>query len=278
MKDFNKSKPFNNHEFKKSLGQNFISDKNLLQAIVSDAKLSHDDYVLEIGAGAGTLTEIIAKNSKEVVSFEVDTSLKENLEKIQLENENLKVVFKDFLDVERTELLGYFGEKPNKKLKVIANIPYYITSQIVFKLLAWCNDFESITIMVQKEVGERMVSLVGATDYGTLPAVIRCYGNACIKRIVKKQNFYPMPKVDSCIVHIEIFSNLDELHLTKLSKFIQKCFQNRRKTLYNNLVSCVNIEKQTAKYAILKLGLNESVRAESLETKDFAKLYELLGL
>lgn len=278
MKDFNKSKPFNNHEFKKSLGQNFISDKNLLQAIVIDADLTQDDFVLEIGAGAGTLTEIISKNAKEVVSFEVDTSLKADLEKKQSENKNLKVVFKDFLSVEREELWGYFSEKPAKKLKVIANIPYYITSQIVFKLLAWCNDFESITIMVQKEVGERMVASVGGSDYGTLPAVIGCYGSACIKRIVKKQNFYPMPKVDSCIVHIEIFDNLEEVYLAKLSKFIQKCFQNRRKTLYNNLVSCANIEKDLAKKSILTLGLSESVRAENLESKDFAKLYKLLCL
>lgn len=278
MSYIEKSKPFNNHEFKKSLGQNFISDKNLLQAIVSDADLTIDDCVLEIGAGAGTLTQIIAKNCKEVVSFEVDQSLKNDLEAIELENSNLRVVFRDFLKVERSELMGLFKEKPVKKLKVIANIPYYITTQIVFKLLSWCNDFESITIMVQKEVGERMVASVGATDYGTLPAVIGCYGNACIKRIVKKQNFYPMPKVDSCIVNIKIYNDLNETYLIELSKFIQKCFQNRRKTLYNNLVSCVNVEKQTAKDVILKLGLNDSVRAENLETKNFVRLFELLDL
>lgn len=278
MQKSTKSKPFNSHEFKKSLGQNFISDKNLLTAIVGDAEISSTDMVVEIGAGAGTLTEVIASKCKKLISFEVDESLKEDLAKIEDEHKNLKVVFKDFLKVERDELLQLFEDGENvKSIKVIANIPYYITTPIVFKLLNWCSLVKDISIMVQKEVGERMVSVPNSKTYGALSAVVNYYGKATIKRVVKKQNFYPMPKVDSCIVNIKVRENIDENYAIGVSKFIQSCFFNRRKTLCNNLMSALSITRESAESALNQLSLSTKVRAEELPSEQFELLYKVLS-
>lgn len=277
MQKSTKSKPFNSHEFKKSLGQNFISDKNLLNAIADDAEINSTEMVVEIGAGAGTLTKVIASKCKKIVSFEVDESLKEDLSIIEAEHKNLKVVFKDFLKVERDELLQYFGDEKIENIKVIANIPYYITTPIVFKLLNWCSSVKDISIMVQKEVGERMVATQGFKNYGALSAVVNYYGKATIKRIVKKQNFYPMPKVDSCIVNIKIRENIDENYAVGVSKFIQSCFFNRRKTLCNNLMSTLSITRGSAEFALNQLSLNANVRAEELSSEQFELLYKALN-
>lgn len=277
MQKSTKSKPFNSHEFKKSLGQNFISDKNLLNAIADDAEINSTEMVVEIGAGAGTLTKVIASKCKKIVSFEVDESLKEELSIIEAEHKNLKVVFKDFLKVERDELLQYFGDKKIENIKVIANIPYYITTPIVFKLLNWCSLVKDISIMVQKEVGERMVATQGFKNYGALSAVVNYYGKATIKRIVKKQNFYPMPKVDSCTVNINIRENIDENYAVGVSKFIQSCFFNRRKTLCNNLMSTLSITRGSAEFALNQLSLNANVRAEELSSEQFELLYKALN-
>ena len=271
------NKPFASHQFKKSLGQNFISDKNLLLAIVQDANISSTDLVVEIGAGAGSLSQIIATKCKKVVSFEVDESLLETLTEIEQNNKNLKVVFKDFLKVEKDELLNYFGSvAKNSNIKVIANIPYYITTPIVFKLLSWCSFIKDISIMVQKEVGERMVADAGSKNYGALSAVVNYYGNSSIKRVVKKQNFYPVPKVDSCIVNIKIKDNIDENYAIGVSKFIQSCFFNRRKTLCNNLMSSLGITREVAERAILTITQNVSIRAEELTPKMFESLYKAI--
>lgn len=252
------------HEFKKKFGQNFISDKNLLSAIVDDAKVGGGD-VLEIGAGAGTLTSAISERAERVVSYEIDRDLMEHLENLGLKN--VKFVFEDVMKISLEEI-----EKDFKGgYKLIANLPYYITTPIIFKFLNCSRKIESLTIMVQKEVAERIIAKSGG-DYGVLSVMINFFGNATITRIVKKNMFYPVPKVDSAIVHIEIdrekFKDIDG---EKFYALVGGCFAMRRKTLKNNLTKFLNGEKM-AKISPQMLSL----RPENLSLDDFIGLYRTI--
>lgn len=219
-----------NHNFKKKFGQNFISDKNLLSAICQDAEIDKDSEVLEIGAGAGALTEEISKKAKKLVSYEIDRDLQNHLESLDLSN--VKFVFGDIMNFSIEEIEKDFeGE-----YKLIANLPYYITTPIIFKFLNSSQQLQSLTIMVQKEVAERIVALVGGKDYGVLSIMVSFFGEAKINRIVSRKMFYPQPNVDSAVVTISIdrkkFKGVDK---NKFYKFIQMAFAMRRKTLKNNL-------------------------------------------
>lgn len=272
---------FNGHQFKKSLGQNFISDINLLTAIGEDSGVSKDDFVVEVGAGAGTLTNIIAKRCKEIVSFEVDKSLTEALSKVQEQNPNLRVVFRDIMDVDLDNISREFSLEENEDFsyKVVANLPYYITTPIIFKFLKDFKRLKSLTIMVQKEVGERIVATPKNKEYGALSAMVNFYGNARICRIVRKQNFYPMPKVDSCIVRIDIENGkFGEVSSLSYEKLIRVAFNNRRKTLVHNLTSELKIPRDQAIEALIKIGLNEKVRGEELSTSQYVELIKLLSI
>lgn len=252
------------HEFKKKFGQNFISDKNLLSAIVDDAGVKGGD-VLEIGAGAGTLTSAISERAERVVSYEIDRDLIAHLEGLGLKN--VKFVFEDVMKVSLEEI-----EKDFKGgYKLIANLPYYITTPIIFKFLNGSKKIESLTIMVQKEVAERIVAKSGG-DYGVLSVMINFFGDATITRIVKRNMFYPVPKVDSAIVHIEIdrekFKDVDG---EKFYALVGGCFSMRRKTLKNNLAKFLNGEKM-AKIPPQML----SFRPENLSLDDFVGLYRII--
>ena len=218
------------HEFKKKFGQNFISDKNLLNAICQDAKICQDDEVLEIGAGAGTLTSAISQQAKKVVSYEIDKDLENHL--LGLELNNVKFVFGDIMNFKLEEIEKDFS----LNYKMIANLPYYITTPIIFKFLNNSKKISSLTIMVQKEVAERIVAGVGGKDYGVLSIMTAFYGQAEINRIVSKKMFFPEPNVDSAVVTIKIdrekYKNIDP---DKFYNFIKIVFSMRRKTLRNNL-------------------------------------------
>lgn len=219
-----------NHEFKKKFGQNFISDKNLLNAICQDAQISKDDQVLEIGAGAGTLTTAISEIADKVVSYEIDKDLENHL--LSLNLKNVKFVFGDIMNFSIEEIEKDF----NCSYKMIANLPYYITTPIIFKFLNNSQKISSLTIMVQKEVAERIVAGVGGKEYGVLSIMTAFYGQAEINRIVSRKMFYPQPNVDSAVVTIKIdrekYKNIDK---DKFYNFIKACFSMRRKTLRNNL-------------------------------------------
>ena len=182
--------------FKKKFGQNFLTDKNLLHAIVQDAEISQDDVVLEIGAGAGALTKELSLAAKKVFAYEVDQELKETLLALQLKN--VDFIFADFMKADLKEYDKFDG------IKVVANLPYYITTPIIFKLIDEAKNLKSITIMVQKEVAERIVAQKGGKDYGILSVIMAFYGDAKITRIVKRQMFTPAPNVDSAVVNIKI--------------------------------------------------------------------------
>ena len=220
-----------NHEFKKKFGQNFISDTNLLNAICDDAQVTEQDEVLEIGAGAGALTEAISKKAKKVVSYEIDTSLQDHL--LGLNLDNVKFVFGDVMNFSLQDIEKDF----EGQYKMIANLPYYITTPIIFKFLNDSKKISSLTIMVQKEVAERIVAGVGGKDYGILSIMTAFYGEAKIDRIVNRKMFYPQPNVDSAVVTIKInrekYKNIDG---NKFYNFIKSAFSMRRKTLKNNLI------------------------------------------
>ena len=251
--------------FKKKFGQNFLSDKNLLKAICVDAGVDKKSEVLEIGAGAGSLTEALSESAKRVVSFEIDRDLQEQL--LGLGLSNVEFVFDDFMKRSMAEIESLFGGE----FKVVANLPYYITTPIIFRLLEESEKVKSLTIMVQKEVAEKICSKVGDKDYGIPTVMTAFYGNAKITRIVNRNMFYPAPNVDSAILHIEIekdkFAGIDK---KKFSKFVKACFAMRRKTLLNNLGSLYNKTR-------LKEVLGEETlarRAESFSLDEFVELFK----
>ena len=218
------------HNFKKKFGQNFITDKNLLSAICNDAEVDEKSQVLEIGAGAGTLTEEISKLAGKVVSYEIDRDLKEHL--LSLDLPNTKFVFGDVMDFSLDEIEKDF----DGGYKIIANLPYYITTPIIFKFLNGSEKLSSLTIMVQKEVAQRIIAKTGTKDYGVLSIMINFFGEAKINRIVSRNMFYPQPNVDSAVVTINITKNkYGDIDKNKFYKFIQTVFAMRRKTLKNNL-------------------------------------------
>lgn len=247
--------------FKKKYGQNFLTDKNLLNAIVRDAGINKDDFVVEIGAGAGALTEVLSQNAREVLAFEIDEELRETLLSIQLKNVNFR--FEDFMKVDLSEL--------NAPFKVVANLPYYITTPIIFKLLEETEKLLSLTIMVQKEVAERMVAKPSG-DYGLLSVMLAFYGEAKITRIVKRNMFHPEPNVDSAVVTLEIQKRFD-VDKKKFYNFVKTAFSMRRKTLLNNLSTLYDKEK-------LKRVFGEEFlkrRAETLTIEEFVEAYKKIN-
>lgn len=259
----------NKFEFKKKFGQNFISDFNLLQAICEDAGLSKQDEVLEIGVGAGTLTRTIAQNSKKVVGYEIDQALKPVLVQSLAGVENATVVFKDFMKEDSTAINSNF----DGKFKVVANLPYYITSNIIFKLIEKDFNVESLTLMVQKEMAERLVATAGTKDYGTITAEVDSIGTAKIMRIVDKKMFTPMPNVDSAIVKIDIDHNkFDIKDIKLLQEVIKASFAMRRKTLSNCLKSHFGFDAEQIKNIFHQCSLLETVRGEALATSQFVQL------
>ena len=256
-----------NIEFKKSLGQNFIFDKNLLMALAKDGGLGKDDVVLEIGAGAGTLTDVLADVAKEVISFEIDTSLKPYLDKVQEKHDNLKIIYQDFMEADISTILKY-------KAKVIANIPYYITTPIVFKLVDNIKMFESILILVQKEVAIRFASPAKCKDYGITSVILQSIFDIDIPRIVKKECFTPAPKVDSALCRLIPHEGYNISNFADFKDFIHLAFSMRRKTLVNNLKS--KYDKDFLINKLHELGLDERVRPEDITVENYIKLFNFL--
>lgn len=259
----------NNFTFKKQFGQNFITDTNLLNAIVQDAKVDKGDQVLEIGTGAGTLTRALATASDKVLTIEIDRSLKPILEQTFAEYDNIELCFADFMKVSSKELNSHFSGQ----FKVVANLPYYITTPIIFKLLSEGFNVKSITIMVQKEVAERLTSSSGTKNYGAITAQIDSVADVTLMRSVDKKMFTPSPKVDSAIVSINLRPNKYKvLDRALLSKVIEVAFSMRRKTLSNCLKSKLNLTQEQVDLVYENLGFHPQIRGEVLDTSQFVSL------
>ena len=255
------------HNFKKKFGQNFLSDSNLLQAIVKDADICKADNVLEIGPGAGALTKYLSENAKKVVAYEIDNELETTLNNLKLEN--TKFIFTDALKEDINKIESNFN---GEKYKLVANLPYYITTPLLFKFLEEAKYVTSLTIMVQKEVAERIVAKSGGKDYGVLTVMVSFFGDAKITRIVGRQMFYPQPNVDSAVVNITMNKKYQEIDRAKFYNFVKVCFSMRRKTLLNNLSSGLKLNKEELTKKLSNFDLTK--RAESLNLQELIELYK----
>lgn len=259
--------------FNKALGQNFITDANLLDAIVADSGINGDDTVVEIGTGAGTLTRAIAKVAKKVYSFEVDRNLQPVLALSLQGVDNAEVIFRDVLKMKDDELKSVVGDS----FKVVANLPYYITTPLAMRFIESTLDVKSVTIMVQKEVALRFVAKPNTADYSAITLAIEMAGNAQITRNVSRNMFFPSPNVDSAVVRIDIDrTKLDGENAPLLHKLVRLSFAMRRKTLANNLSVAFQIDKQEAGKLIEEAGFSPMVRGEALSLDDYKKLTKTL--
>lgn len=267
MKDLLQATSF---RFNKALGQNFISDTNLLKGIVSDSGVTENDVVVEIGTGAGTLTRQIAGVAKKVYSFEVDKNL-EPVHQLSLQGvENVEVIFRDVLKMKDNELQEIIG---TGEFKVVANLPYYITTPLIMRFLESDLPVTSLTIMVQEEVGLRLVAKPNTADYSAITLAVLLRGSATITRKVNRNMFYPAPNVDSAVVRIDIDRNkLADENKPLIHKLVRSAFAMRRKTLVNNLNASFGISKQEATERLNRAGLDEKVRGEALSLDDYVRL------
>jgi 16S rRNA (adenine1518-N6/adenine1519-N6)-dimethyltransferase len=241
-----------------------------LNAVVSDAGVSEGDTVVEIGAGAGGLTLALSKKAKKVYAFEVDESLKELLERTLSGRGNVEVVFRDVLKMTDGEIEKTVGGR----FKVVANLPYYITTPLVMRFLESDLDVSDMTVMVQKEVAERFTARHSTKEYSAVTLAVDFYSDAKILRTVGRNVFYPVPNVDSALIGFKIILNkyaVDDR--IKFLKFTSSAFAMRRKTLANNLNASFGIEKQSVEKILTENGYSPSVRGEALAMRDFLKLY-----
>lgn len=256
--------------FNKKYGQNFISDNNLLDAIVSDAQITSDDVVLEIGAGAGTLTKRLAQKAKKVVAYEIDKNLVGILHENLADVDNVDIRFIDFMK-EKTEVL--VSEFANAK--VVANLPYYITTPVIMRLLEE-GIGQSITVMVQKEVADRLTGEPGTKDYSAITVKVKMLGGAVVTRKVLRNMFYPVPNVDSAVIRIDRMPTYRGKDEKFTDKVVKTSFLMRRKTLVNNLVS-FGFTKEEIQNTLENLGIDVNARAETLSADQFVALSDKLA-
>ena len=255
--------------FNKALGQNFIFDGNLLDAIVSDAGVTAEDTVVEIGTGAGTLTARLAARAKKVLSFEVDERLRPVLDISLKGAENVEVVFRDVMKMKDDELREMIGGE----FKVVANLPYYITTPLIMRFAESTLPVSSLTVMVQKEVADRLTAEVGSSDYAAVTLAVKVFGDAAVTRIVDRHMFRPAPNVDSAVVRIDrVPGRLDGADEKLVRKLVRAAFAMRRKTLVNNLAASFGIPKQQATDLVTACGFPADVRGERLSLDDFIRL------
>lgn len=252
---------------KKRFGQNFIKDKNLLKKIVNSADIK-DRNVLEIGPGQGALTQFLVPDAKKYLGYEIDLTLKELLN--NYEKENAHIIFNDFLmcDVKQ-DLQDYFDGEP---IHLVGNLPYYITTPIIFKFLE-IRKIQSATIMVQKEVAERLISSKNEKSYNALSAILQYYTKVTKVMDVKRTMFYPVPKVDSAVIRLEKRPPRTQKEALYVS-FVKAAFLHKRKQLVNNLSEVFSIEKHQLAIWLDTMGYLPTVRAEELSVEEMIKMVE----
>ncbi|MBQ8882200.1 MAG: ribosomal RNA small subunit methyltransferase A [Clostridia bacterium] len=254
--------------FSKKFGQNFITDYNLLCAIAEDAEVTSDDTVLEIGAGAGTLTRALGERAGRVFAFEIDRSLEGVLDETVGALDSVEVIMDDIQKWTDSELDALVGSN----YKVVANLPYYITTPLLFMFLERKNPPKSITVMVQKEVAERICATEKKGDYGALSVSVALRANAKITRIVKRDMFTPPPNVDSAVVRIDMKQAVDFTDEKALFTLVKRAFAMKRKTLVNNLSAGYGKPKSEIESILTRLGFSPTIRAEQLAPNQFIEL------
>lgn len=258
----------NNFKFNKAYGQNFIFDKNFLKSIV-DMVATKDDEVLEIGAGAGTLTSMLAGSTKKVVSYEIDSNLQPILNEALKDYPNAQVIFKDIMKVQMSEIESNF----QGDYIMVANLPYYITTPIIFKFLENAKHLKSMSIMVQLEVAERLTAKPNTKDYGAITPAIDYRANAKIIKRVGRHMFTPAPNVDSAIVKIDFVPNkFDILDAHTMDETIKALFAMRRKTISNNLKSHFGLSQESIQTICNNTNILPTTRGETLDTQTIVNL------
>ena len=255
-------------KFTKSLGQNFLIDDSVVTDIVEGAQVGKEDFVIEIGPGVGTLTRELLKKAKAVCAIELDKSLISILQQELKDFDNFQLINEDALKVNFNEIIG-----EEKSVKLVANLPYYVTTPIIIILLTGRYPFNSLTIMIQKEVAERMNASPGGKDYGPLSLLVQYYCRTEIIRKVSPVSFIPRPKVDSIVIKLEkLDSPRVEVEDEKLFfSIIRDAFNMRRKTLSNALKN-VGLSKENLNKAFEEAGIDPRRRGETLSIEEFAKL------
>lgn len=260
-------------KFKKSFGQNFLIDSNIISKIIGAADVQADDFILEIGPGIGTLTQHLAYSAGEVVSVEIDSRLIPVLEDTLSGYDNVSVINEDVL---KADIKGVIDEKsPEKRIKVIANLPYYVTTPVIMELLNICDRIESITIMVQKEVAERMAASPGTKDYGALSLAVNYFSEPKKITDVSPNCFMPRPDVTSAVIQLDIKEKKQAVKDERLMfKIVKAAFGQRRKTLLNSLKNSgeFSLTKEQWEDIFRESGIAPGVRGETLSLEQFAAL------
>ena len=260
--------------FQKRFGQNFLIDAHVLEKIVSAAGITKDDCVLEIGPGIGTMTQYLAESAGQVIAVEIDTNLLPILTDTLKDYSNIKVINQDILKVDINELVKEYNN--GRPIKVVANLPYYITTPIIMGLFESNVPIDNITVMVQKEVADRMQVGPGSKDYGALSLAVQYYASPYIVANVPPNCFIPRPNVGSAVICLTRYQEPPvQVKDPKLMfKLIRASFNQRRKTLQNGLNNSpeISFSKEEITKAIESLGVSPSVRGEALSLEQFAQL------
>lgn len=243
---------------KKSFGQNFLKDKNIINKIVSSINFTEKDLVIEIGPGMGALTKVLKENNARVIAFEIDERMHEYLDKI--EGDNVTIIYEDILKVNLLEVLSKYKYE---KLYVIANLPYYITTPIIEKLISLDINIDQMTVMVQNEVADRFCAKPGTREYGMMTVLLNYKYNLNKLFVVNRNCFNPSPKVESAVVSLKLKSvkEYQDIDINNVKKFVSMAFSHKRKTLKNNLgIDLFN----NIQDILFNNGFNNSVRAEQI--------------
>lgn len=255
------------HDFKKKYGQNFLNNDKMLDDISNSFCMEDNSMIVEVGAGSGVLTKRLITKNVPVISFEIDESLKEYLDKISCDN--LSVVYKDFLSISLKDYLD-----SDKHIYFVANVPYYITTPIISKFIDENIIPGVMVMMVQKEVAERLSAKVGTKNYGAISAILNYYYDVEYLFTVDRNNFYPVPNVDSAVIRFTKRKDLLELvSFSKYKKFINDAFMQKRKNLKNNLK---NYDLEKIECILKKYNLNLTNRAEDVDYKIFVEIVNSL--
>lgn len=263
----------------KNLGQNFLINDDVVDKIVDSANVGEDDLIIEIGPGLGNLTELLLDRAGKVIAVELDKRMLEILKDRFLCYNNFEVINEDILKVNLDELIKSNKIGKIKNVKIVANLPYYITTPIIMKLLEEKLDIESITVMVQKEVAERLIAIPGDKLSGAITYCVNYYAEAESVVIVESDSFIPEPSVDSEVIKLTVRKNhpVELLSEDEFFKLIKVCFMQRRKTLMNSLVNGGIIpNKEQAKIVFDEFNLDYNVRGEKLTIEQFAQISNYL--
>ena len=262
---------------RKKYGQNFLVDRSILEKIVDAAGVGAEDTVLEIGPGLGAMTQLLSERAKRVIAVEIDKQLAGLLKESLADCDNLTIFNEDIL---KWDAAGYARSEGIESYRVVANLPYYITTPILLSLLEGEAPLSGITVMVQKDVADRMQAGPGTKDYGALSLAVQYRAKASVVCTVPPSCFLPRPAVDSAVIRLDVYPEppVSCRDPERMRRLIRAAFNQRRKTLANALSAdpVLNISRESVQHALAEMGLDELIRGERLSLEEYAKLSDLL--